>query len=48
MMANATGRKRSPSLRTVPEIEAFPSIQSEIISLQKSLQIDKGIGSTTN
>lgn len=38
-MANATARKRSPSLKTVPNIEAFPSIQSEIISLQKSLQM---------
>jgi uncharacterized membrane protein YccC len=40
-MANASNRKRSPSLISVPEIEAFPSIQKEIISLQKSLQINE-------
>jgi uncharacterized membrane protein YccC len=36
-MANATLRKRSTSLIRVPEIAAFPSIQNEIFSLQKSL-----------
>ncbi|MEH7502800.1 FUSC family protein [Neobacillus drentensis] len=46
-MANATDRKRAPSLKNVTEIEGFPSIKSEIIHLQRSLQIHKGIGSTT-
>ncbi|MDR7236887.1 FUSC family protein [Neobacillus drentensis] len=36
-MANATLRKRSTSIKSVPEIADFPSIQSEIFSLQKSL-----------
>jgi uncharacterized membrane protein YccC len=39
-MANAANRKLSPSIKNVPEIEEFPSIQNEIITLQKSLQID--------
>ncbi len=37
-MANAAARKRVPSTKTIPEIEAFPSIQNELINLQKSLQ----------
>ena len=36
-MANAAGRKQSVSIKNVPEIESFPSIQKEIIHLQKSL-----------
>lgn len=39
-MANAAGRKRSTSIKQVPEIESFPSIQNEIIRLQKSLQMN--------
>lgn len=39
-MANAAGRKQSPSIKNVPEIEVFPSRQNEMIHLQKSLQID--------
>ena len=39
-MANAADRKQSPSIKNVPEIEKFPSIQNEIIALQKSLQMD--------
>ncbi|MGG3466784.1 hypothetical protein ABES02_04490 [Neobacillus pocheonensis] len=39
-MATAANRKQSPSIKNVPEIEEFPSIQNEIITLQKSLQID--------
>ncbi|SET52216.1 Uncharacterized membrane protein YccC [Salinibacillus kushneri] len=37
-MANAASRKRIPTAKEVPEIEEFPSIQKEIISLQKSLR----------
>ncbi|NHC41480.1 FUSC family protein [Bacillus sp. MM2020_1] len=37
-MANATDRQRPPSLIKVPDIDGFPSIKSEIILLQKSLQ----------
>ncbi|MFJ5760522.1 hypothetical protein ACIQAA_15610 [Neobacillus sp. NPDC093182] len=40
-MANAANRIQSPSIKNVPEIEEFPSIQHEIITLQKSLQINK-------
>jgi uncharacterized membrane protein YccC len=39
-MAIAANRKLSPSIKNVPEIEKFPSIQNEIITLQKSLQIN--------
>ncbi|MDQ0970551.1 putative membrane protein YccC [Neobacillus niacini] len=39
-MANAANRKLSPSIKDVPEIDGYPSIQIEIITLQKSLQID--------
>ncbi|WP_043932646.1 FUSC family protein [Bacillus sp. EB01] len=42
-MANAADRQQSPSIKNVPEIEEFPSIQNEIIHLQKSLQIDKRV-----
>ena len=42
-MANAANRKRSPSLKRVPQIEAFPSLQKEIINLQKSLNFNKGL-----
>ena len=38
-MANATDRRRSPKIRNVPEIEGYASIQKQIISLQKALQI---------
>jgi uncharacterized membrane protein YccC len=38
-MAIAAGRKQSTSIKNVPEIESFPSIQNEIIHLQKSLQM---------
>ena len=40
-MANAAGRQQSPSIKNVPEIELFPSIQNEIIRLQNSLQMDR-------
>ena len=40
-MANAAGRQQSPSLKYIPEIESFPSIQKEIIRLQNSLQVNK-------
>ena len=39
-MANAAGRKQSPSIKNLPKIESFPSIQSEIFHLQKSLQMN--------
>ena len=42
-MANATDRKQSLSIKNVPEIEEFPSIQNEIIALQKSLQMDRKV-----
>ena len=42
-MANAANRKQSPSIKHVPEIEEFPSIQNEIITLQRSLQIDASV-----
>jgi uncharacterized membrane protein YccC len=35
--ANAANQKRSPSIKTIPEIEGFPSIQRELINLQKAL-----------
>jgi uncharacterized membrane protein YccC len=38
-MANAAGRKQSHSIKNVPEIESFQSIQNEIIHLQKSLHM---------
>ncbi|WP_035445561.1 FUSC family protein [Bacillus sp. UNC41MFS5] len=44
-MAHATNRKQSPSIKNVPEIEEFPSIQNEMITLQKSLQIDERVSS---
>lgn len=37
-MAIAAGRKQTPSIKSVPEIESFPRIQNEIVRLQKSLQ----------
>ncbi|RDU37294.1 FUSC family protein [Neobacillus piezotolerans] len=40
-MANAADRKLSPSIKNVPEIEGFPSIRNELMTLQKSLQIDE-------
>ena len=40
-MANAAGRQQSLSIKIVPEIEMFPSIQNEITRLQKSLQMDR-------
>ncbi|WP_010280831.1 hypothetical protein [Bacillus timonensis] len=40
-MAIAANRKQSPTIKNVPEIKEFPSIQNEIITLQKSLQIDE-------
>ena len=42
-MANATDRRRSPKIRNVPEIEGYASIQKEIISLQKALQIHEEV-----
>jgi hypothetical protein len=39
-IANAAGRKQSPSINNVPEIKYFPSIQNEMIQLQKSLQMN--------
>jgi uncharacterized membrane protein YccC len=36
-MANATNRRLSPSLKSIPDIEAFPNIQKELINLQKLL-----------
>ncbi|MFJ7975832.1 FUSC family protein [Peribacillus sp. NPDC096379] len=42
-MANATNRKQSPSIKSVPEIEEFLSIQNEIITLQKFLQMDERV-----
>ncbi len=42
-MANATVRKQSPSIKNVPEIEEFSSIQNQIIALQKSLQRDERV-----
>jgi len=38
-MANATDRRRSPKIRSVPEIEGYASIKKQITSLQKALQI---------
>ncbi|WHT49543.1 FUSC family protein [Sporosarcina thermotolerans] len=40
-MAIAAGRQQSPTIKNVPEIESFPSIQKEIIRLQKSLQMNE-------
>ena len=42
-MAYATDRKQSLSIKNVPEIEKFPSIQNEIMALQKSLQMDEKV-----
>jgi uncharacterized membrane protein YccC len=42
-MAYATERKQSPSIKNVPVIKELPSIQNEIITLQKSLQIDESV-----
>ena len=42
-MASTAERMKSPKLREVPEIEGFPSIQHEIISLQKNLQTEEKI-----
>ena len=33
----------SPKIRNVPEIDGYASIQKEIISLQKALQIHEGV-----
>jgi len=41
-MANATDRKRAPTLKNVPDIEGYPSLQKEVIDLQKALQIREG------
>lgn len=41
--ANAIDRKQSPSIKNVPVIEEFPSIQNETITLQKSLQMDERV-----
>ena len=38
-MANAIDRKVSPMIRQVPEIDGYESIQKEIITLQKAIQI---------
>jgi hypothetical protein len=38
-MANATDRRRLLKMRNVPEIEGYASIQKEIVSLQRALQI---------
>ena len=37
MMANAANQKCSPSIKNIPDIEGFPSIQRELIHLQKAL-----------
>jgi len=37
-MAIAADLNRAPTIRKVPEIEEFPSIQNEILNLQKALQ----------
>jgi uncharacterized membrane protein YccC len=42
-MANAARRKLPPSIKNIPEIESFPSIQNEMIHLQKSLQMNNRI-----
>ncbi|MCG7344747.1 FUSC family protein [Sporosarcina sp. ACRSL] len=39
-MAIAAGRQQSPSIKNVPDIESFPSIQNELIRLQNSLQMN--------
>jgi len=36
-MANAANRKRAPSIKIIPKIQQYPSIQKETIRLQKSL-----------
>jgi uncharacterized membrane protein YccC len=38
MTANAASQKRSPSIKNIPEIEGFPSIQRELINLEKALK----------
>jgi hypothetical protein len=38
-MANAANRKKSPEYKNIPPIKGFPSIQNELNSLQKSLQV---------
>ncbi|WP_245843807.1 FUSC family protein [Oceanobacillus rekensis] len=43
MMANAAIRKRSPSIKNIPEIEGFPSIQKYLLKLQKALQMDRNV-----
>lgn len=42
-MAIAVNRKQSPFIKTVPEIEGFPSIQNEIITLQKALHTEERV-----
>ncbi|WP_249870028.1 FUSC family protein [Oceanobacillus saliphilus] len=42
-MAIAANQKRSPSIQNIPEIDGFSSIQNQITSLQRALQIDKGV-----
>ena len=42
-MAYAADRKQSLSIKNVPEIEKFPSIQNEIMALQKSLHMDRKV-----
>ncbi|QHS21769.1 FUSC family protein [Virgibacillus sp. MSP4-1] len=42
-MANAASRKRIPTFQEVPPIEKFPSIQKEIIALQKSLRNEASV-----
>ncbi|MBM7651186.1 FUSC family protein [Neobacillus cucumis] len=42
-MAIAANRKQSPTIKNVPEMEGLSSIQNEIITLQKSLQIDGSV-----
>lgn len=40
-MANATNFRQSPRIKNIPKIEEFPSIQKQIIILQKTLQKDQ-------
>ncbi|MDR7079259.1 putative membrane protein YccC [Neobacillus niacini] len=37
MMANAANQKCSPSIKNIPDIEGLPSVQRELIHLQKAL-----------
>ncbi|HZG73882.1 MAG TPA: hypothetical protein VEY51_20280 [Chondromyces sp.] len=36
-MAQTAGRKQSPSIKNVPGIESFPTIQNKVVHLQKFL-----------